>query len=247
MKDRRKCQEGAYPAMLNTDIVDSRTSPSQEIMDKCINRLSSGLYNAATTSKQRIVNTDISEEVILPFINLLDECDVAMKRFLSGQTESDEWNAIQSIVLRENKLFNDTKNAKKWSTLLPRNDSKKISEVINWNGKVDYDSIADRNFPTSADLATQFLTKGDKHDPIDFSCIPNSQYNEILDSDITFDEIDDASRLLKEKSISDGWCPQMITSIKNTIFPVMIIIFNAILQCAFSPHEMVFNCCCCYF
>ena len=117
--------------VLNTDIVDLRTSPSQEIMDKCINRLSSGLYNAATTSKQRIVNTDISEEVILPFINILDECDVAMKRFLSGQTESDEWNAIRSIVLRENKLFNDTKNAKKWSTLLTRNDSKKIWEVIN--------------------------------------------------------------------------------------------------------------------
>ena len=77
--------------MLNTDIVNLRTSPSQEIIDKCINQLSSGLYNAATTSKQRIVNTDISEEVILPFINLLH---VAMKRFLSGQTESDEWNAI---------------------------------------------------------------------------------------------------------------------------------------------------------
>ena len=49
---------------------------------------------------------------------------------------------------------------KKWSTLLTRNDSKKI-----WNGKVDYDPIADRNFPISADLATQVLTKGDKHDP----------------------------------------------------------------------------------
>ena len=116
-------------------------------------------------------------------------------------------------------------------------DSKKIWEVINWNGKGDYDPIADKHFPTSADLATQFLTKGDRHDPIDFSCIPNSQYNEIVDSDITFDEIDDASRLLKEKSTSDGWCPQMITSIKNTIFPVMIIIFNAILQCVFFPTK----------
>ena len=94
--------------MLNTDLTDLRISPTQVIMDKCINRLSSALYKAAKDSTQRDVDAGIPEGVILPFTILLDECDDAMRRFLSGQTRSEDWNAIRSVVLQANKHFNDT-------------------------------------------------------------------------------------------------------------------------------------------
>ena len=56
--------------------------------------------------------------------------------------------------------------------------------------------------------ASYFLTKGDAHEPIHVSSLPKNRYVEELDKPISLDEVNESSRLLKEKNTSDGWCTQ---------------------------------------
>ena len=56
-----------------------------------------------------------------------------------------------------------------------------------------------------------------------------------LDMPINIDEISTASKRLKEKSSSDGWILRMITSIGDTLYTILLVLFNMILQCASYP------------
>ena len=57
----------------------------------------------------------------------------------------------------------------------------------------------------------------------------------VLDREISLKEIQYSARLLKEKSTCDGWCPKMINTIPNSLYPVILIIFNMMLSCAVFP------------
>ena len=46
-----------------------------------------------------------------------------------------------------------------------------------------------------------------------------------------------AKRLKEGKSTADGWVPQMITEVRDVLFPVLLIIFNVILTCRIFPTK----------
>ena len=88
------------------------------------------------------------------------------------------------------------------------------------------------------DLADQFQSKDTKDEDdlldIDFG----NNYVEVLDQNITVDELENASTRLKEgKSTSDGWVPRMITEIKDGLFPILLLMFNIILVNSVYPNN----------
>ncbi len=60
---------------------------------------------------------------------------------------------------------------------------------------------------------------------------------EDLDKPIEIYELHESAKLLKEKSTSDGWCPQMINSIQNSLFPLVLLLFNIMLSSVLFPTE----------
>ena len=59
----------------------------------------------------------------------------------------------------------------------------------------------------------------------------------ILDDPINAEEINQASKKLKQKSTSDGMTPTMLTKVSNTLFPILLILLNVILQCRLFPNN----------
>ena len=53
---------------------------------------------------------------------------------------------------------------------------------------------------------------------------------------ISLQEISEASKHLNDnKTSADGWIPRMITAISGTLFGILLVLFNIILQCALYP------------
>ena len=62
-----------------------------------------------------------------------------------------------------------------------------------------------------------------------FDQIENAIYNTALQCRIS-------RKLLKDnKTSADGWIPRMITAISGTLFGILLVLFNIILQCALYP------------
>ena len=123
------------------------------------------------------------------------------------------------------------------SKAIASKDAKCIWSAIDWKGETGGPTSVNTVTPSSSDLAAHFLTKCDAHEPIDISTLPRDQYVEELDKPIEMDELKDASKLLKEKSTSDGWCPQMISSIESSLFPLVLLLFNVMLSSALFPAK----------
>ena len=48
-------------------------------------------------------------------------------------------------------------------------------------------------------------------------------------------------KLLKEKSTCDGWCPQMVSTIPTSLYPVLLVLFNCILSYVLFPTKWCIN------
>ena len=227
--------------MLRDSILQLADSPSQSLMDTCLNKLSKSLHNVAKTCsmKQAVELTDEGTDV--PFKHLLDEADESLARYLGGVSGVEDWHAARSLVVNENKKFHFSKEAKKWTDVISKGDSKELWNKINWKGEADDSKIFQKKMPPSSDLAAHFLTKGDAHEPLCTTGLPQDQYVEVLDQPITHTELYDTGPLLKEKSTCDGWCPQMVTSIHTSLYPLILILFNVILSNAFFPIKWCKN------
>ena len=167
-------------------------SPTQEILDGSINKLSTVLHNAANTCivQENTRNHGTSTEFVdLTFNDLLKESDKALSKYLTGAAGADEWHTAKSIVLKENKKVHFDKIANHWASLIPTQDSKQIWEAINWKGDATGDAALPKKTPSSDDLARHFLTKGDDHGPLDVSCIHTNQYVEVLDKPVSIEEV----------------------------------------------------------
>ena len=222
---------------INDTVAAVGRTPTQDGLDLCIDSLSSMLYKAAQTctirkERERDVSEDIAE---LPFQHLVEKADDAMSGFIAGTSGVDDWLAAKALVLAENKKHHLGKVTEKWAKALASNDAKEIWNAIDWKGETDGSKRVKTDLPSATDLASHFLTKGDAHEPVDITLLPKDQYVECLDKPITLDELKSSSKLLKEKSTSDGWCPQMINSIHSCLLPVVLVLFNVILSRAFFP------------
>jgi hypothetical protein len=128
---------------------------------------------------------------------------------------------------------------KQWSETLATKDSKVIWNKINWKG--EQNNVIVEESPDIEDLAKQFMSKDGacKENLLDMDFGTNTV--EVLDSKITTDEIENAGKKLKEgKSTADGWTPRMITEISATLYPILMILFNIILQCSLFPDKWWF-------
>ena len=222
---------------LRDQVVDVTNSPSQNGLDSCIQKLSSALYKTAKTCTERNCIGDSSDDLELPFKDLLEKSDKALTRYISGVAGADDWHTAKALVLNENKKHYFGKITEKWSKAIASNDAKSIWEAIDWKGETGGATSVQTSRPSSADLAAHFLTKGDAHEPIDISVLPKNQRVDELDKPLELAELCETSKLLKEKSTCDGWCPQMICSIQAGLFPIMLVLFNIMLNTAFFPTK----------
>ena len=225
--------------LLQDSSTELNNLPTQKLLGGCINKLSSILYQTGTTcTSERRRNHETSVESIEPPLQrALEQSDETLSRFISDATGAEDWHAAKSVVLKENRKIHIGKITGKWTKALDRNDAKEIWSAINWKGETDENSNLQTERPSSEDLAPHFLTKGDAHEPIHVSSLPKNRYVEELDKPISLDEVNESSRLLKEKSTSDGWCPQMVSGIQSSLFPVILVLFDVILSFAFFPTK----------
>ena len=145
----------------------------------------------------------------------------------------EDWHAARSSVVNENKKSHFGQVAKKWSNVI----SKELWSEINWKGEADGSKIFQKKMPSSSDLASHFLSKGDAHEPLSTDGLPIDQHVEVLDQPISLTEMYDTAPLLKEKSTCDGWCPKMVSCIHASLYPLLMILFNIILSKAFFPTK----------
>ena len=224
--------------LLHPHISDMANAPTQSLLDNCVEKLSTALYNTAKScsslSSPSVQDDKLSE---IPFQNLLEKSDEALSRHLSGAASSEHWHAARLLAVEETKKMHFGKISNKWSRLLSQRNSKELWNEINWKGDVDGSKSFHDTMPTSSDLAEHFLTKGNAHEPVDTLELPKNQYVDVLDRPIELTELHDSANLLKDKSTCDGWCPQMVKTIPTSLYPVVLMLFNVILSCALFPSK----------
>ena len=108
--------------------------------------------------------------------------------------------------------------------------------MIEWKEKSIIDETS--SYPSAKKLGNHFQSKSNIDEDEYFSPNSNNIFVPELDMPIMMDEVSDASKRLKEnKTSADGWIPYMITSISDTLFPILLILLNALLQCALYPKK----------
>ena len=222
-------------AMLHSSIVDMAKNPAQTSVDICVKKISASLYNTAKSCSISHPNSVTEEVNTPPFQHLLDEADRALSRHIKGEESSQHWHTARLLAVEETKKAQFGKISSKWSKLLAKSNSKDLWNEIDWKGDVDGSKVFHKTMPTSKDLAEHFLTKSDAHEPVDITTLPKDQYVEVLDQPITLQEMDVSAKKLKDKATADGWCPQMVQSIQTSVYPLVLILFNAILSFAIFP------------
>ena len=139
-------------------------------------------------------------------------------------------NISSNVYDIEHRIKN--KEIQKWEKILSSNDSKQLWKEIEWKEKSGFEEM---RYPTAEQLGNHFKEKSIIVENEYFNPVINRRFVPSLDMPITIDEISKASKRLKEKSSSDGWIPRMITSIRDTLYTILLVLFNIILQCASYP------------
>ena len=128
-----------------------------------------------------------------------------------------------------------------WEDTLKNNDAKEIWKRIDWKGNCNSDDMFEDS-PDIEDIATQFKSKDTDDDENLFDLDFGNHQVEILDEEISREELNAAGAKIKEgKSTADGWVPKMITEVSDLLFPILLIIFNVILQRCMFPHPWLFS------
>ena len=117
------------------------------------------------------------------------------------------------------------------------NDSKQIWNKISWKGSLS--STEGTEKPELEGLCEHFKAKSQAVDDSTLLCeVTGDNYVEVLDRDITIDEIQNGTRRLKEDKVSgDGWTKRMLLNAPILILYAVQIIFNAILSSHFFPTK----------
>ena len=228
--------------LLSSSVSDLAATPSQSLLDRCLKKITTALYNTAKSCSNNSQSAAVEEEITdIPFKHILEESDRALSKYLEGAGSAQDWHAARLLAVAETKKMHFEKISNKWSKLMTKTDSKELWDKISWKGDIDDSKVFQETMPQSSELAEHFLTKGDSHEPIDLSTLPTDQYVDILDHPISMKEMHDSSKLLKEKSTCDGWCPQMVSTIPSSLYPVLLVLFNTILSCALFPTTWCIN------
>ena len=166
---------------------------------------------------------------------MISDANNVLQQFSSGLCASGDWDDVRRNEVNELRTKHFSTIFVKWEEILNTKDSKEVWAKINWKGDLETDM---EKSPEIEDIAEHFKSK-DSCCVEDLISIDFGQATDpILDSPISIEEITEASSRIKEgKSTADGWVPKMITSISEKLFPILVIIFNIILQHSIWPSK----------
>ena len=212
-------------------------TPSTINMNDTVKQLSDGLYRAAKTCES--VHEIVSPRTVEPVPVALNNANERLYAYSSGLCSWEEWDVARKEAVGEISKKHYSMLVEQWSEALESSDPKALWNRISWKGNMS--GCKTEESPEISDLATQFKSKDSGADDnlldIDFgdNVVP------ALDEEISIEEISDASKLLKKgKSTADGWVPEMLNEIKESLFPLLFIIFNIILKHGMVPFTWLF-------
>ena len=117
-------------------------------------------------------------------------------------------------------------------------NSKALWNKISWRGTFGH--MPGKNKPTFNGLSEHFQKKGesDAEKSTLLSDVTGNQSVDVLDQEISLDEIETARQSLKQdKATSDGWSKGMLTNIALCAMYAIQMIFNTLLF-SYIPYEM---------
>ena len=218
--------------MMRDEIEYLNVQPNTTSLNNVISSLSEALYKAAKTCENKIER--VTEKPVHDPTPSMTRADEQLKLYSSGLCSWEDWNEIRMEAVEDISNRQYSKLIQQWNEVLSSSDSKSIWDKIDWKGKCA-DEVFD-GLPKLEELADQFQSKDGEEDECLMDLDFGENYVSVLDREITVDELKNASDHLKEgKSTSDGWAPQMVTEIKDTLFPLLLLIFNIILQNSIYP------------
>ena len=124
------------------------------------------------------------------------------------------------------------KEIESWNALIENNNPIEFWKKINWKDDKAHENL---RYPSAEALGEHFQEKSNIKDEIPFSFNDEGTYVPELDDPISTEELDKASKRLKEKATADGWSPRLVTSLSSVIFTILTILMNVILQKAIYP------------
>ena len=214
------------------------SEPNTEHLNTVIDSLSKSLYNAAKTCESK------PENIATPSLDAttpaMAHANETLVRYGSGLCSWEECHDARNEAVLEIREKYYAKEINSWRKTLQNSDSKELWSKIDWKGYSGSVDIFDHS-PEIEDLVTQFKSKDSDLDEkvidVDFGAhrVP------ILDEKLTLEELDAASKRIKEgKSTADGWVPKMMNEVKLVLFPLLLVLFNIILQESIFPQQWLF-------
>ena len=203
----------AYEALVNLklqNIVDETRGNefSEESFQKSVNEVDTALHEAALFCQN---NSSRSNDTVSDFVE---------------ETRSVE--EIQNDISRN--------ECEMWRKIINNNNSSDLWKEIAWKGsKNDVHSCT----PSAKEFGEYFVSKAtiEGEEPFTLEDVVENTECPILDDPISVAEVHAAEKRLKEgKSSSDGWTPGMIRSVSGLLFPLLVMIFNTILQLSYYPE-----------
>ena len=190
-------------------VLHNNNNFTQESINDCFDHLEKCLYNTA-------LHCRIENRIRLPVPTV---CNLQPPLNI---------NSISKNI--EQKVQN------KWNNILSSKNPKELWKMIEWKEKSIIDETS--SYPSAKKLGNHFQSKSNFDEEEYFSPNSNNIFVLELDMPITMDKVSDASKRLKEnKTSADGQIPCMITSISDTLFPILLILLNALFQCALYPKK----------
>ena len=121
-----------------------------------------------------------------------------------------------------------------WNEILENRNSVDLWNKIAWKDKSD----EQLQYPSAESLGENFQDKSKISNETPFALNANNPYVPVLDDPISQTELEKASKRLKEKATTaDGWSPRLVTSLSGTLFSILTILMNVILQNAIYPSK----------
>ena len=204
-----------------------------QTLDKSVNLLSDSLYKCASTltPPSSKPSSDIQVQEIDPLIELANKTHAKWKR---GDCSTSVRNIIHDETVEHLKKCAISKERKAWADVLCDKDSKAVWEKINWKGSFDNNTISKK--PPLEDLRDHFMSKGESvEDSTLLSDVKGDNFVQELDGEITLEEIDTATKRLKEKSSGDGWTRKMLLNLPVCLLYALQVIYNVILSAHTYP------------
>ena len=223
-------------AMMQEKVELLIADPNAKTLNNVVNSLGRRLYNAAKTCESKIRKPEVCLQEITPGMRNANEM---LTRYSSGLCSWDEYYDSNRSAVKEISSKHYKQLINSWEETLKSDDPKSLWRKIDWKGNYTADVLD--HVPDAEDLALQFKSKdaSDEENLLSLDFGTNSV--PVLDDEITMIELETASKRIKEgKSTSDGWVPKMISKVSDVLLPILLIIFNSILQQSIFPSQWLY-------